>query len=169
MDKPNARLKSALKFYGSSYIKYLQSELKNAKPFSKIDTGALYNSLNSKIEQINDELQLVITGKDYIQAVDEGQKEGTEVSLSKLVPWVKRRLGFSGKKAEQVGWLVQRKIRRFGTDPTNVISKAKVKLLTDKNLLKGLSTAARLDLLDYLDKSLKSVANNYGFKTEKMP
>jgi hypothetical protein len=169
MDKPNARLRSALKFYGSAYIKYLQAELKNAKPFSKIDTGALYNSLNSKIEQINNELELVITGKEYIKAIDEGQEPGTEVSLEKLVPWVQRRLGYSGKKAEQVGWLVQRKIKRFGTDPYNVIDKAKVKLLADKNLLKGISTAARLDLLDYLDKSLQDVAQKYGFKTQKEP
>lgn len=165
--KNNSKLRAALKYYGNAYIKYLQAELKNAKPFSKIDTGALYNSLNSKLDSIDDELTLVITGKDYIQAVDQGQDPGTEVPLDKLVPWVKRRLGYSGKKADQVGWLVQRKIRRFGTDATNVIEKAKYKLLSDKNLLKGMSTAARLDLLDYLDKSLGDVARKYNFKVEK--
>jgi hypothetical protein len=165
--KNNSRLRSALKYYGNAYIKYLQAELKNAKPFSKIDTGALYNSLNSKLESRDDELELIITGKEYIQAVDQGQEPGTEVPLDKLVPWVKRRLGYSGKKAEQVGWLVKRKIKRFGTEATNVIEKAKYKLLSDKNLLKGMSDAARLDLLDYLDKSLSEVAKKYGFKTEK--
>ena len=166
-------LKSALEKYALAYIRYVKSALKNAKPFSKIDTGKLYDSFKYKISDIENELELEITAADYIMAVNDGTggkgyntKERKPPSHEILTAWVKRRLGYQGKKAEQVGWAVQKKIRKFGTKPTHVLETARAAIVNDTSIIKGLNEATRNDLIDYIDQSLAEVAKKYGFRQE---
>ena len=101
------------KEFGKDYIKILIALLKK---FKKIASGALINSLNSRVQSTANDIKVFIESNDYLKYVDEGRKPGKWPPIQAISRWA----DFKGYGQTAV-FPVRRKIFKFGIDPTNVI------------------------------------------------
>lgn len=118
-----------LKEFGKDYVKILTIFLKNSRPHKKVASGALINSLNSKVVATAKKIQLIIEGNDYLENVDQGRKKGKYPPIRAISKWAR----IKGIPQSAV-FPIARKIFKFGIKPTNVIDKTIKEILTSPTL-----------------------------------
>lgn len=82
-------------------------------------TGALNESIRHVVTKSGSGFEIAIWALDYAKKVDEGQPEGTVVSITVLLEWMENRGIARGEpNIRGIAWLIQRAIIKEGT-PTS--------------------------------------------------
>lgn len=87
----------------------------------KIDTANLLKSGNINRKFLEKE---IIYSAPYADIIEYGRQPGTMPPPAALEKWVRRKLGVADKDARRVAFLVARKIKQRGTDPSPYIEPA---------------------------------------------
>ena len=63
--------------FGKDYVKIMVALLKGNRPFAKVASGSLINSINYKLQNTATGIQIQLLANDYLQWVDKGRRPGT--------------------------------------------------------------------------------------------
>ena len=123
--------KQAMDEFGKLWVKTLREQLITTQPFPKRATGQLYNSINYRVTQREDDWTLTLLSEDYLKFVDKGvsgtqRRYNTPYSYKTKKPPISVIKQWTRVKGlpEQAAYPIQNKIFRFGLKPTNVINKS---------------------------------------------
>jgi hypothetical protein len=123
--------KQAMDEFGKLWVKTLREQLITTKPYPKRATGQLYNSINYRVTQKQDDWTLTLLSEDYLKFVDKGvsgtqRKYNTPYSYKTKKPPISVIKQWTRVKGipEEAAYPIQNKIFRFGLKPTNVINKS---------------------------------------------
>lgn len=123
--------KQAMEEFGKLWVKTLREQLITTQPFPKRATGQLYNSINYRVTQKQDDWTLTLFSEDYLKFVDKGvsgtqRRYNTPYSYKTKKPPISVIKQWTRVKGlpEQAAYPIQNKIFRFGLKPTNVINKS---------------------------------------------
>lgn len=117
-----------LRMFGDDYIKILTALLKKK---DKRASGALINSLSSKIQETARSIVIIIESNDYLKYVDEGRKAGKYPPLNALSKWMALK-----NIPKEALFPIARSIYKFGIKPTNVIQQTTKEFETSPTLTK---------------------------------
>jgi hypothetical protein len=104
--------------FGKDYVKVMVGLLKGNKPFPKVASGSLINSINYRLQDTANGINVILLANDYLQYVDRGRKPGTYPPIQAIQKWV----SIKGLPKE-AAWAIRQNIYKFGIKPTNVIRK----------------------------------------------
>jgi hypothetical protein len=104
--------------FGKDYVKVMVALLKGNKPYAKVASGSLINSINYRLRDTAQQIQVQLIANDYLQYVDRGRKPGTYPPIRPLLKWVSIKGMPKG-----AAYAIQKKIYKFGIKPTNVIKR----------------------------------------------
>jgi hypothetical protein len=104
--------------FGKDYVKVMVGLLKGNKPFPKVASGSLINSINYRLQDTANGINLILLANDYLQYVDRGRRPGTYPPIQAIQRWVT----IKGLPKE-AAWAIRQNIFKFGIKPTNVIRK----------------------------------------------
>jgi hypothetical protein len=123
--------KQAMDEFGKLWVKTLREQLITTQPFPKRATGKLYNSVQYRVTQREDDWTLTLLSEDYLKFVDKGvsgtqRKYNTPYSYKSKKPPISVIKQWTRVKGipEEAAYPIQNKIFRFGLKPTNVINKS---------------------------------------------
>ena len=123
--------KQAMDEFGKLWVKTLREQLITTQPFPKRATGDLYNSINYRVTQKDNNWTLTLLSDDYMKFVDKGvsgtqRKYNTPYSYKTKKPPISVIKQWTRVKGlpEEAAYPIQNKIFRFGLKPTNVINKS---------------------------------------------
>jgi hypothetical protein len=123
--------KQAMDEFGKLWVKTLREQLITTQPFPKRATGKLYNSVQYRVTQREDDWTLTLLSEDYLKFVDKGvsgtqRKYNTPYSYKTKKPPISVIKQWTRVKGipEEAAYPIQNKIFRFGLKPTNVINKS---------------------------------------------
>lgn len=114
--------------FGKDYVKIMVALLKGNRPFPKVASGSLVNSINYRLQPIAEGIQVQLLANDYLQYVDRGRRPGTYPPIRAIQKWVQ----IKGMKKE-AAWAIRTNIYKYGIKPTNVIKKTKNIIETSRN------------------------------------
>ena len=117
-----------LRMFGDDYIKILTALLKKK---DKKASGALINSLSSKIQETAKNIVIIIESNDYLKYVDAGKKPGKYPPLNAISKWMQLR-----NIPKEALFPIARSIYKFGIKPTNVIQQTTKEFETSPTLTK---------------------------------
>lgn len=124
--------------FGARYVDLLTEELMNA---GKKATGNLINSLDYRIVQDAQALQIIIQANDYLTYVDQGvngteRSYGSPFSYTNKFPPIQAIKNWCSIKGIPQGaaFPIARNIFKFGIKPTYVIEKTVQKMVDQKSL-----------------------------------
>ena len=106
--------------FGKDYVKIMVALLKGNKPYPKVASGSLINSINYKLQDTATGIQVQLVANDYLKYVDQGRRPGTYPPIRAIQRWVQ----IKGIPKE-AAWAIRKNIFKFGIKPTNVIQKTK--------------------------------------------
>ena len=106
--------------FGKDYVKIMVAVLKGNKPYPKVASGSLINSINYRLQDTANGIQVQLLANDYLQYVDQGRKPGTYPPIRAIQRWV----SIKGLPKD-AAWGIRQNIYKFGIKPTNVIRKTK--------------------------------------------
>lgn len=118
--------------FGKDYVKILVGLLKGNKPHPKVASGSLINSINYKLKDTANGIQIQLLSEDYIKFVDQGVN-GTQKSWGSPYSYrtkkppiqeIKRWVSIKGLP-QGSAYAIRNNIFKFGIKPTKVISKAR--------------------------------------------
>lgn len=104
--------------FGKDYVKILVAQLKGNRPYPKVASGSLVNSINYRLVETANYVQVQLLANNYLKWVDEGRRPGTYPPIRAIQRWV----AIKGIKPE-AAWAIRQNIYKFGIKPTNVIKK----------------------------------------------
>lgn len=104
--------------FGKDYVKILVAQLKGNKPYPKVASGSLINSINYRLQDTANGINVILLANDYLKYVDEGRRPGTYPPIRAIQRWV----AIKGIKPE-AAWAIRKNIYKFGIKPTNVLKK----------------------------------------------
>lgn len=117
--------------FGKLWVKTLKEQLITNQPYPKRASGKLYNSINYRVSQKQDDWVLQLYSEDYMKFVDKGvsgtqRKYNTPYSYTNKKPPISVIQQWTRLKGipEEAAFPIQNKIFRFGLKPTNVINKS---------------------------------------------
>lgn len=117
--------------FGKLWVKTLREQLITTQPFPKRATGKLYNSINYRVTEKDNDWTLTLLSEDYLKFVDKGvsgtqRRYNTPYSYKTKKPPISVIKQWTRVKGlpEQAAYPIQNKIFRFGLKPTNVINKS---------------------------------------------
>jgi hypothetical protein len=113
--------------FGKDYVKVMVSLLKNNRPYPKVASGSLVNSINYRLQETANGINLVLLANDYLKWVDRGRKPGTYPPIQAIQRWV----AIKGIP-KQAAWAIRQNIYKFGIKPTRVIAKTRFQLETNR-------------------------------------
>lgn len=113
--------------FGKDYVKVMVSLLKNNRPYPKVASGSLVNSINYRLQETANGINLVLLANDYLKWVDRGRKPGTYPPIQAIQRWV----AIKGIP-KQAAWAIRQNIYKFGIKPTRVIAKTRFELETNR-------------------------------------
>jgi hypothetical protein len=113
--------------FGKDYVKVMVSLLKNNRPYPKVASGSLVNSINYRLQETANGINLVLLANDYLKWVDRGRKPGTYPPIQAIQRWV----AIKGIPKE-AAWAIRTNIFKFGIKPTRVIAKTRFELETNR-------------------------------------
>lgn len=123
--------KQAMDEFGKLWVKTLREQLITTQPFPKRASGQLYNSINYRVTQKQDDWTLTLLSEDYLKFVDKGvsgtqRRYNTPYSYKTKKPPISAIKQWTRVKGipEEAAYPIQNKIFRFGLKPTNVINKS---------------------------------------------
>ena len=104
--------------FGKDYVKIMVALLKGNKPFAKVASGSLINSINYRLQDTANGIQFQLLANDYIKYVDKGRRPGTYPPINAIKQWAR----IKGLPKE-AAWAIRTNIFKFGIKPTNIINK----------------------------------------------
>lgn len=114
------------KMFGQDYVKILIALLKKN---GKNASSALINSIDYRLQEQANQINIVILANDYLTYVDQGRKPGTYPPIQAIAKWAQ----LKGIASEAV-FPIARNIFKFGIKPTNVIQKTNKEFQTSQTL-----------------------------------
>jgi hypothetical protein len=114
--------------FGKDYVKIMVAVLKGNKPYPKVASGSLINSINYRLQDTAQGINIILVANDYLKYVDQGRKPGTYPPIQAIKKWV----AIKGIPKE-AAWAIRTNIYKFGIKPTNVIRKTKNIIETSRN------------------------------------
>lgn len=114
--------------FGRDYVKIMVALLRGNRPYPKVASGSLINSINYRLQDTAQGINVVLLANDYLQYVDRGRKPGTYPPIQAIQRWVT----IKGIPKE-AAWAIRKNIYKFGIKPTNVIRKTKNIIETSRN------------------------------------
>jgi hypothetical protein len=147
--------------FGKDYVKILVAQLKGNKPYPKVASGSLINSINYRLQDTANGINVILLANDYLKYVDEGRKPGTYPPIQAIQRWV----SIKGLPKE-AAWAIRTNIFKFGIKPTRVLAKTRFKIETnrtymvkyEKMMVDTLTKNIEKDWL-YLERSLRLNTN----------
>jgi hypothetical protein len=108
--------------FGKDYVKILVAQLKGNKPYPKVASGSLINSINYRLQDTANGINVILLANDYLKYVDEGRRPSTNPDSK---PPIQAILAWTNIKGipQEAAWAIRNNIWRFGIKPTNVIRK----------------------------------------------
>jgi hypothetical protein len=116
--------------FGKDYVKVLVSLLKNNRPYAKVASGSLINSINYRLQDTANGVNLILLGNDYLKYVDQGRRPGTYPPIKAIQRWVQ----IKGIPKE-AAWAIRTNIFKFGIKPTRVIAKTRFTIETNRKYM----------------------------------
>lgn len=113
--------------FGKDYVKVMVALLKGNRPFAKVASGSLVNSINYRLQDTAEGVRVILLANDYLKYVDEGRRPGTYPPIRAIQRWV----AIKGIKPE-AAWAIRQNIFKFGIKPTRVIAKTRFTLETNR-------------------------------------
>jgi hypothetical protein len=132
--------------FGKDYVKVMVSLLKNNRPYAKVASGSLVNSINYRLQETANGVNLVLLVNDYLTWVDRGRKPGTYPPIQAIQRWV----AIKGIPKE-AAWAIRRNIFKFGIKPTRVIAKTRFEIETNRKYAQKYERA----IVDTLTKNIE--------------
>jgi len=132
--------------FGKDYVKVMVSLLKNNRPYAKVASGSLVNSINYRLQDTANGVNLVLLANDYLTWVDRGRKPGTYPPIQAIQRWV----AIKGIPKE-AAWAIRRNIFKFGIKPTRVIAKTRFEIETNRKYAQKYERA----IVDTLTKNIE--------------
>lgn len=114
--------------FGRDYVKIMVALLRGNRPYPKVASGSLINSINYRLQDTAQGINVVLLANDYLQYVDRGRRPGTYPPIQAIQRWVT----IKGIPKE-AAWAIRKNIYKFGIKPTNVIRKTKNIIETSRN------------------------------------
>jgi hypothetical protein len=114
--------------FGKDYVKILVAQLKGNKPYPKVASGSLINSINYRLQDTANGINVILLANDYLKYVDEGRKPGTYPPIKEIQRWAQIK-GIP----QEAAWAIRRNIYKFGIKPTRVLSKTKRAIEVSRN------------------------------------
>jgi hypothetical protein len=133
--------------FGKDYVKVLVDLLKNNKPYPKVASGSLINSINYRLQDTAYGVNLILLANDYLTWVDRGRRPGTYPPIRAIQKWVT----IKGIPKE-AAWAIRQNIYKFGIKPTRVLAKTRFTIETNRK---------------YIDKYEKSIVDTLTKQIEK--
>jgi hypothetical protein len=115
--------RKVVRLFGEDYIKVLTNQLLRA---GKEASGKLIRSLDYRIADSADAVQILIEAEDYLINIDEGRRKGTYPPIQAIKTWCRIK-GID----EGAAFPIAKNIFKFGIPATNIIEK------TNRQILKG--------------------------------
>jgi len=116
--------------FGKDYVKVLVDLLKNNKPYPKVASGSLINSINYRLQDTAYGINLILLANDYLKWVDRGRKPGTYPPIQAIQRWAT----IKGIPKE-AAWAIRTNIYKFGIKPTRVLAKTRFTLETNRKYI----------------------------------
>jgi len=116
--------------FGQDYVKVLVSLLKNNKPYAKVASGSLINSINYRLQDTAQGINLILLANNYLTYVDEGRRPGTYPPIKAIQRWA----AIKGIPQE-AAWAIRRNIYKFGIKPTRVLAKTRFTIETNRKYI----------------------------------
>lgn len=113
--------------FGKDYVKVMVALLKGNRPFAKVASGSLVNSINYRLQDTAQGVRVILLANDYLKYVDEGRRPGTYPPIRAIQRWV----AIKGIPKE-AAWAIRKNIFKFGIKPTRVIAKTRFTLETNR-------------------------------------
>jgi hypothetical protein len=113
--------------FGKDYKKVLVSLLKNNKPYAKVASGSLVGSINYRLVETANNIQVQLLANNYLKYVDEGRKPGTYPPIKAIQQWAQIK-GIP----QEAAWAIRANIFKFGIKPTRVLAKTRFTLETNR-------------------------------------
>lgn len=137
--------------FGKDYVKIMVRLLKGNKPFPKVASGSLVNSINYKLKDTAQGVQLILEANDYLKYVDKGRRPGTYPPIRAIMKWTQIK-----GMPKQAAWAIRQNIYKFGIKPTNVINRTIREFDTSPTLTRKYEQG----IVDNIVKILKNVEIN---------
>ena len=132
--------------FGKDYVKVMVALLKGNRPFAKVASGSLVNSINYRLQDTANGINLILLANDYLKWVDRGRKPGTYPPIQAIQRWV----AIKGIP-KQAAWAIRTNIFKFGIKPTRVIAKTRFQLETNRKYAQKYERA----IVDTLTKNIE--------------
>ena len=113
--------------FGKDYVKVLVSLLKNNRPYAKVASGSLVNSVNYRLQDTANGVNLILLANDYLKWVDQGRRPGTYPPIKAIQRWAT----IKGIPKE-AAWAIRTNIYKFGIKPTRVLAKTRFTIETNR-------------------------------------
>lgn len=114
--------------FGKDYVKIMVAALKGNRPYPKVASGSLVNSINYRLQDTANGINVILLANDYLKYVDQGRRPGTYPPIQAIQRWV----AIKGIP-KQAAWAIRTNIYKFGIKPTNVIRKTRNIIETSRN------------------------------------
>lgn len=131
-----------VKIFGRDYVKILIIMLKKA---GKRSSGALINSIDFRLKEQANQINIELIANDYLKYVDEGRRAGTYPPISAIAKWTSIN-GISKSAA----FPIARSIFKFGIKPTHVLDKTSKEILSSPALDRKYEDSLRDNLEDLI-------------------
>jgi hypothetical protein len=132
--------------FGKDYVKVMVALLKGNRPFAKVASGSLVNSINYRLQDTANGINVILLANDYLKWVDRGRKPGTYPPIQAIQRWV----AIKGIPKE-AAWAIRTNIFKFGIKPTRVIAKTRFELETNRKYAQKYERA----IVDTLTKNIE--------------
>jgi hypothetical protein len=116
--------------FGKDYVKVLVDLLKNNKPYPKVASGSLINSINYRLQDTAYGVNLILLANDYLKWVDRGRKPGTYPPIQAIQKWAQ----IKGIPKE-AAWAIRTNIYKFGIKPTRVLARTRFTIETNRKYI----------------------------------
>lgn len=136
--------------FGRDYVKILGRFLLSNKPFAKVASGALLNSLDYRL--VDDAKNIQIIANKYLQYVDKGRRPGSYPPIQAIKQWA----SIKGIPQSAV-FPIARKIFKFGIKPTNVIQKTVREIETSRTIRKKYEDEGVNNLINRINEEFKYI------------
>jgi hypothetical protein len=134
--------------FGKDYVKVMVALLKGNKPYPKVASGSLVNSINYKLKDTAEGIQIQLYANDYLQYVDRGRRPGTYPPIRAIMKWA----SIKGLP-KQAAWAIRQNIFKFGIKPTRVISRTRREFETSPTFVRKYES----QIVDQIIKNMQSI------------